>query len=120
MVYADTSFFISFMNTEDPLHLDAQKIFNKYKGNLDTSLLTIAELFLGCEKRGLDPEKVAASVFQISNVVGIDIEQALRAAHYMKTKHLSAVDSLHASLSNFDIISSDRDFNKINVNRIWV
>ena len=120
MVYADTSFFISFMNSDDPLHSEAQKIYNKHKENLDTSLLTITELFQGCEKRGMDPEKVAGSVFQISNVSGIDIEQALRAAHYMKTKHLSAIDALHASLSNFEIISSDKDFDKIDVDRIWV
>lgn len=119
MVYADTSFFISFMNSDDPLHSEAQKIYNKHKGNLDASLLTIAELFLGCEKRGLDPEIVAASVFQISNVSGINIEQALRAAHYMKENHLSAIDALHASLSNFEIISSDKDFDKADVNRIW-
>ena len=120
MAYADTSFFISFMNSGDSLHEEAQKIYNKYKNKLDTSLLTIAELLAGCEKRGLDPEIVVSSVFQITYVSGINIEQALRATHYIKKKHLSAIDALHASLSNFEIVSSDKDFDKIDVKRIWI
>lgn len=119
MVYADTSFFISFMNLNDTLHPDAKKVYIKYKGNLETSLLTIAELLIGCEKRGLDPEIVVSSVFQLAHISGITLEQALRAAHYMKEKHLSAIDALHASLSNFEIISSDKDFDKIEIERIW-
>ena len=107
------------MNTDDSLHAEAQKICNKYKGNLDTSLLTIAELLVGCERRDLDPEIIVSSVFQLAHVSGMTLEQALRAAHYMKEKNLSAIDALHASLSNFEIISSDRDFDKIDVNRIW-
>ena len=119
MVYADTSFFISFMNLNDSLHEEAQKIYRKYAGNLDTSLLTIAELLVGCEKRGLNPEIIVASVFQIAHVSGITLEQALRAAHYINKKHMSAVDALHASLSNFAIISSDKDFDRTDVERIW-
>ena len=120
MVYADTNFFISLTNQDDPLHTEAQKLYNKYKGNLETSLLTIAEMLVGCEKRNLDPEIIVSSVFQLANVSGITLEQALRAAHYMKEKNLSAIDALHASLSNFEIISSDKDFDRVDVNRIWV
>lgn len=119
MVYADTNFFISLMNVNDPLHAEAKKIYNNYKDNLDASLLTIAEMLSGCGKRGLDPEVIVSSIFQLANFSGINLEQALRAAHYMKTKHLSAIDALHASLSNFEIISSDKDFDKIDVDRIW-
>lgn len=120
MVYADTSFFISFMNSNDSLHSEALKVYNKHKNNLDTSLLTIAELLVGCEKRGLDPEIVISSLFQIAAVSGITLEQGLRAAHYMKEKKLSSIDALHTSLSNFEIISPDKDFDKIDVNRIWM
>ena len=119
MVYADTNFFLSLINLDDSLHTEAQKLYNKYKGNLETSLLTISEMLIGCEKRNLDPEIIVSSVFQIANVFGITLEQALRAAHYIKEKNLSAIDALHASLSNFEIISSDRDFDKIDVDRIW-
>ena len=119
MAYADTSFFISLMNLNDPLHADAKNVYNKHKSNLETSLLTLAELLFGCEKRGLDPEIIVSSVFQLARVSGITLEQALRAAHYIKEKHLSAIDALHASLSNFEIISSDKDFDKVDVNRIW-
>jgi len=119
MVYADTNFFISLINSDDPLHTEAQKIYNKYKGNLETSLLTIAEMLIGCEKRNLDPEIIVSSIFQLAIVSGITLEQALRAAHYMKEKNLSAIDALHASLSNFEIISSDRDFDKTDVDGIW-
>ena len=108
------------MNPNDFLHAEAQKVCNKYKGNLDTSLLTIAELLVGCEKRDLDPEIVVSSIFQITHVSGITLEQALRTAHYIKEKNLSAIDALHASLSDFEIISSDKDFDKVDVNRVWV
>lgn len=120
MVYADTNFFISLINLDDPLHAEAQKLYNKYKGSLETSLLTIAELLVGCEKRNLDPEIIVSSLFQLAIVSGITLEQALRAAHYMKEKNLSAIDALHTSLSNFEIISSDKDFDRIDVSRIWV
>lgn len=120
MVYADTNFFISLINVDDSLHAEAQKIFNKYKGSLETSLLTIAEMLNGCEKRGLDPEIIVSSVFQLTAVSGITLEQALRASYYMKEKNLSAIDALHASLSDFELISSDKDFDKIDVDRIWV
>jgi predicted nucleic acid-binding protein len=120
VVYVDTSFFISLMNSHDPLHADAQKIHNKYKKSLETSLLTIAELLVGCEKRGLDPEILVSSIFQIAAISGITLEQALRAAHYLKEKNLSAIDALHAGLSNFEIISSDKDLDRVDVNRIWV
>ena len=79
MVYADTSFFISLMKQKDSLHSDAQKIFKKHKNNLETSLLTIAELFVGCQKHGLDPENVVSSIFQLARISGISLEQALRA-----------------------------------------
>lgn len=108
------------MNSNDSLHSEALKVYNKHKNNLDTSLLTIAELLVGCEKKGLDPEIVISSLFQIASVSGITLEQGLRAAHYIKKKHLSAIDALHASLSNFEIISSDKDFDKVDVDRIWV
>ena len=108
------------MNTDDALHEEAQKIYNKYKGNLQTSLLTIVELLAGCEKRKLDPEIVISSIFQLTHISGITLEQALRAAHYIKEKRLSSIDALHASLSNFEIISSDKDFDRIDVDRIWV
>ena len=120
MVYADTSFFISLTNSEDSLHAEAQKLHNKYKGSLETSLLTIAEMLIGCDKRSLDPEIIASSIFRLAVVSGITLEQALRAAHYMKEKNLSAIDALHASLSEFEIISSYKDFDKIDVNRIWI
>ena len=107
------------MNSNDPLHTESQKLYNKYKGNLEASLLTIAELLFGCEKRGLDAEIIVSSIFQIAHISGITLEQALRAAHYINKKHLSAIDALHASLSNFEIISSDKDFDKIDVERIW-
>ena len=119
MVYADTNFFISLINSDDSLHKEAQKLYNKYKGSLETSLLTIAEMLIGCEKRNLDPEIIVSSIFQLASVSGITLEQALRAAHYINKKHLSAIDALHASLSNFEIISSDKDFDKIDVERIW-
>lgn len=119
MVYAETTFFIGLMNENDEHHKKAKRHYDKYKGDIDTSLLSVAELLVGCEKRALDPEIVAGSVFQIANVSGITLEEAMRAAHYMKEGKLKAIDALHCALAGTEILSADKDMDKTKINRIW-
>ena len=120
MVYADTGFFISLMDEKNALHKDAEKNYNNiYKNQINTSILTLAELLVGCEKHGQDPETIVGSLFQISDVAGITLEEAMRAAHYMKAKRMKAIDALHCGLAGNEIISSDKDMNKTGIKRIW-
>lgn len=119
MVYADTNLFIALANPSDALHAIASKIHKAYSSDLQTSLLTITELLLGCEEYNTDPEVVIGSIFQIADVSGITLDQAMKAAHYMKESKLGAIDALHAALAGEQIISGDKDFDKTDVKRIW-
>ena len=119
MVYADTNFFIGLMNVTDEHHATAKKLYGRFKSNIDTSVLTIAELLIGCEKHSLDPEKIIGSIFKMANVSGIDLEEAMRAAHYMKHNKLRVIDALHCALAGNEIISADKDMDKTKIVRIW-
>lgn len=119
MAYADTSFFIGLMNESDDHHANAMRLLKRSQADLETSVLTIAELFKGCEDHGLNPENVASAVFKIAKVSGIGLEQAMLAAHYINERKLKTLDALHAALAGEQIISADKDFDKIGIKRIW-
>ena len=119
MLYADTGFFISLMDEKNASHKEAEKNYTIYKNNIKTSILTLAELLVGCEKHGQDPETIVGSLFQISDVSGITLEEAMRAAHYMKSKKLKTMDALHCALAGNSIISADKGMNRTGVTRIW-
>ena len=118
-ITADTNFFVGLMNPDDSLYAESVNLQKKHKGDIQTSLLTIAELFVGCEKRGGDPEAVANAIFEIADVFGISLNEAMKAAHYMKEKNLTAFDALHCALAGDEIISADEDFDNTGVKRIW-
>jgi predicted nucleic acid-binding protein len=119
MVYADTNFFIALIDPNDALHQIAKKIYNTSKEPIETSLLAIAEIFNGCEKHGMDPEVIAENIFEIAIISGINQEQAITAARYMKNNKLKPMDALHCALAGKEIISADRDIDKIGIKRIW-
>lgn len=119
MPYAETSFFIAFMNTDDEHHKRAYSLYKQHKNTICTSSITIAELLVGAEKHGLDPETIIGSVFQIADVTGMTNEEAMRAAHCMKENKLKAMDALHCALAGNEIISADKDMEKAGIRRIW-
>ncbi len=119
MPYAETSFFIAFMKPDDGHHEAALRLYKEHRGDIQTSLMAIAELLIGCEKRGTDAEAVVGSVFQIADVAGITLEEALKAAHFMKEEKLKAPDAIHCALAGKEIISSDRDIDRTGIKRIW-
>ena len=119
MVYADANFFIGLMNSKDALYADAKDIQKKHKNDIQTSLLTIAELLVGCEKYGTDPEEVVGSIFQIAGVSGISLVEAMKAAHYMKELKITAFDAVHCALAGGQIISADKGLEKTGITRIW-
>lgn len=119
MVYADTDFFLAIMKKNDWLKSNAKFIYNKYKKELRTSVTTLIELLLLCERYNLDPEKVTLSLYAICNIEGIDRQKALQASHYIKHNKLKVFDAFHASFSSKDaIISSDKIYDEIGIERI--
>lgn len=118
MVYADTNFFIGLMNESDEHHAAALRLKKRFGLELETSLITIAELLAGCEERGLDPENTISPIFDIAKVSGITLEEAMKAANYMKIKKLQSIDAIHAALAGVEIISFDKDLDKSGIKRI--
>ena len=118
MVYADTSFFIGLMDESDQHHSDAIRIQKLYQKDIETSLITIAELLKVCEEHGLDGENVINSVFKISSISGITLQEAIHAAHYINEKKLKTIDAIQCALAGGQIISFDKDFDKTGIKRI--
>jgi predicted nucleic acid-binding protein len=119
MVYADTDFFLAIMKKKDWLKSNARKLYKEHAKNLWTSVITLTELLLLCQRYSLDPEKVTISLFSICKIIGIEKQTALQAAYYMKHHKLNVFDAFHAAFSANDaIISSDKIFDSIGIKRI--
>jgi|SRR3989344_1870057 len=114
MPYADLDFFIALSKEKDHLKESATKINSSYKGDIVSSVITIAEALLIAKAKKLDPEILVGSIFKLSEVEGITIEEAMTAAHFVKEDLLNPFDSLHAVLSrNKEIISSDKRYGNL-------
>ncbi len=119
MPYADTDFFLAMAKKEDWLKSGAEKIYNENKGKIDTSIITLVELFLLSERKGLDPEVVAGSVFKVSNVERLSITEAMQIAHNIKHENVNVFDAFHSVLAgDKEIISSDDVYEKLGKDRI--
>jgi predicted nucleic acid-binding protein len=119
MVYADTNFFIGLLNQSDAHHEKAKSLHKEYKGNIQTSMITLAEILVGCENHESDPEIIASAVFDVAEVFGITREQAMTAAHLMQEDKLKPMDALHCAIAGKEIISADKDMDRTGIKRIW-
>ncbi len=119
MIYADSDFFLALLKRDDWLKQNAKRIYQKYKGQIWTSGVTLIEMLLICEEYELDPERVIVDILEIAEIRGIDVNKVLLAAHFMKEENLNVFDSMHASFCGEDvIISSDKAFDRIGLKRI--
>lgn len=117
-VYADTDFFLAIAKKEDWLKTNAQKLYNKHRGNIHTNILALVEMALISEKKNLDFEKIISSIFDIADVEGITIEEGMEIAHLINNK-IGVFDAFHAVLSRgLPIVSSDHVYDKIGKERI--
>src|SRR3989338_6808476 len=113
MAYADTDFFIVLAKKDDHLKKSAENLLSRHRNNLETSSITITESLLVAEKKDIDPDALIGSIFQLSKVEGITLEEAMTASHLVKEKFLNAFDAMHAVLArNKEIISSDEKYEK--------
>ena len=120
MIYADTDFFLAIAKKEDWLKSSARQTYQKHKGAIVTSLVTLIELLLVAQKRGYqDLEELVASVFQIADLEGIKIDEATEAAFLIREKKLGVFDAFHAVLSRGrPIASSEHIYDLIGKERI--
>ncbi len=119
MPYADTDFFLAIAKKEDWLKSGAEKIYNENKGKISTSIITVIELLLLCERKKLDPEAIVGSVFKIAAVDRLSITEAMQIAHNIKHENLNVFDAFRSVLAgNMEIISSDEIYGKLGQKRI--
>ena len=114
MMYADTDFFLALIKKEDWLKISAKKIYEEYKGSINTSIITLTELALVAKKMDMDIEEVFGSLFQLCKVDDITLEEGMEIAHLIHDEQVGIFDSFHAVLSRGrTIISSERVYEKL-------
>lgn len=121
MPYVDMDFLLALIKDDDSLKQSALELHRKHRGNLWTSAATIVEALLICRKKDIDPEEITGAVYALVDVRGMDLETAMRAAHFMKHNGLRPLDSVHASFAfNDEIISSDKKYAPIGIRQIFL
>ena len=113
-MYADTDFFLALLKGSDWLKGNAIKISETYKNDITTSEVTFIELMLLADRYKLDPITLTSNVMALCN---ISDSVYLQAAFYVK-KGVNTFDSFHAAHAGKEIISSDRVYDKIGLQRV--
>jgi predicted nucleic acid-binding protein len=114
VIYADTDFFLALLKPSDWLKEKAKDILEEYKGSITTSEVTFIELMLLAKRYNLDFIEITTSVM---NICGIDDPTFLKAAMYIE-EGAGVFDSFHAAHCQGKIISSDKIYDKLGIQRI--
>jgi len=115
VIYADTDFFLALLKPSNWLKRNAEKILNRYRGQITTSEATFIELMLLSKRYNLDPIRIATAVMAIC---GIEDPVILKAAIYIKEYGLRVFDAFHAAHCSGKIISSDKIYDRLGIERI--
>lgn len=115
-MYADTDFFLALVKDDDWLKEKAERVLEEYEGEIRTSLTTFIELSFLAEEYDWDMEKVAAYIMEIVKV-DFDENVVFQAIEY-RDKGLNTIDAFQAANASENIISSDKDYDKINLERV--
>jgi len=118
MVYADTDFFVALVKDDDWLQENAVKILEENEGEIETSLPTFIELCFLAEDYDWDLERAVTNILQIAEV---DFQENVvyQALEYID-QGLNVLDAFQLAKSKGSIISSDKEFDKIDVERIYL
>jgi predicted nucleic acid-binding protein len=117
--YADTDFFVALIGENDRLRKRAEELYNKHKGKIWTSVVTVLEIVLVAKRRGASIERVVRDFLELSEVRGVSRSSLMEAAHYIDEEHVSIFDAFHAALTQGDeIISSDEIYDHLGIPRI--
>lgn len=116
MVYADTDFFVALVKEDDWLQDKALNIYKKYEGDIQTSLPTFIELSFLAQEYEWELETAVTNVLEIAET---DFEESViyQAIEYMD-RGLNVLDAFQLAKSGDQIISSDKEFDGSEVQRI--
>ena len=115
-MYADTDFWIALVKDEDWLAKRAAEMLEEHRGNLEVSLATFIELFLIEERYEFDRELATASILELASV-SFDPDVVFQASAYIDDG-LTTFDAFHAALAGECILSSDRAFDTVGIERV--
>ncbi|HVC58191.1 MAG TPA: PIN domain-containing protein [Candidatus Acidoferrales bacterium] len=110
MVYADSDFFIALLIPEDRHKAWAKAVYEKHKGNISTSSVTVLELLLISQRFGIGAQALITRVLSVARLTGIQGSDALRAAYFIDNYKVGIFDAFHAALCGGKIISTDHIF----------
>lgn len=110
MIYADVDFILALVKKDDWLKKNAQKIYEKYKGEIVISSATLTELMLIAKKIRYDSFKLISFALDIGELVDDNPEFYFQACEFQKKYNLGVFDSLHIAKCENKIISSDKKF----------
>ena len=95
-VYADSDFLLAILKENDWLKPKANKLYEKHKGKIWTSTITIQELLLISKREGLRIELLLDAVLNLCKVkeTKLDLQKMITATEIMK-KYDIAVNDLY-------------------------
>ncbi|ARS90320.1 PIN domain-containing protein [Natrarchaeobaculum aegyptiacum] len=115
-MYADTDFWVAILKDDDWLADRAEARLEQYRGEIDVSLATFIELFLIEERYSFDREQAALAIFELVDC-DVDPDVVFQASAYIDDG-LTTFDAFHAALADDAILSSDRAFDAIEIDRV--
>ncbi|ELY60015.1 type II toxin-antitoxin system VapC family toxin [Natronococcus jeotgali] len=120
MIYADTDFFIALVKDDDWLQERAATIAVENEGEIYTSRATLLELLMISDRFEFDRMEALTYALEIASIAE-DEDILFQAADYMEQNGLTAFDAYHVAYADEDpIISSDKAFDDVTVNRIAI
>ncbi len=115
-MYADTDFWLALLKDDDWLGDRAEELLERYEGELEVSLVTFVELFLVEERYSFDRERAVTSLLELADYDG-DADVVYQASEH-RDDGLTTFDAFHAALTRGSILSSDRAFEDVGVERV--
>jgi predicted nucleic acid-binding protein len=120
MIYADTDFFIALVKDDDWLQERAATIAVENEGEIYTSRATLLELLMISDRFEFDRMEALTYALEIASIAE-DEDILFQAADYMEQNGLTAFDAYHVAYADEDpIISSDKAFDDVTINRIAI
>jgi len=110
-MYADLDFWLALLKNDDWLNDRAERLLEKYEGELEVSLATFIELFLVEERFAFDRERAVTAILELATYSG-DPDVVYQASEHID-EGLNTFDAFHVALSGGDIVSSDSAYDNL-------
>lgn len=115
-MYADTDFWVALLKGDDWLTERAEALYAEYDDELEVSIAVFIELFLIEEQFSFDRERAAISIFEMADS-DVSEDVVFQALEYIDDG-LNVFDAFHGALAGEAILSSDKAFDKVGIERI--